>query len=238
MILDGEAAKHEQAAIEYLCLRKSRQQAEKDWRSPNKRRKAIDVYLKEWSFDQSRRHWNTYRAARLSRGKDVCPALDVDLYAEWDDRSLNCYKGLTRAQSTMLLHMRTSTIGLNAHLHKLKLSDTAFCTCSRDRHTAKHLFLDCHLLSKERAALSRAVGHLSFKDMLTKDAFEATRWAIMHFDLAQWRSAKREAPNWKAPEVKKPKKKSKKSKSQPDRGVGGAAPPGLAAPGAGGTTST
>ena len=121
----------------------------------------------------------------------------------------------------------------------VQLSDTAFCTCSGDRHTAKHLFLDCRLLSKQRAALSKALGHLSFKDMLTKDAFEATRWAIMHFDLAQWRSAKREAPNWKAPDVKKPKKKKpKKDKSQPGGGAGGVAPPGLAAPAASVTTSS
>ncbi|KAF7678753.1 hypothetical protein GT037_004134 [Alternaria burnsii] len=202
-ILDREACSVERASLAFLRQRKTAEQADKDWTNRNKRRKAINVYLEQWAFFQSAYIWNEYRNSRLLRGGKVCPALDSDFYAEWDERSLECYQGLTRAQSTMLLHIRTSFIGLNAHLHSIKCSETAYCPCLRDRHTAKHLLLDCSLLSEQRGALVKAIGHLSFQDMLTKDAFETTRWAVMHSGMAPWHLAKSDAQSWISTKRKK-----------------------------------
>ncbi|KAK1991237.1 hypothetical protein LX36DRAFT_561883, partial [Colletotrichum falcatum] len=49
------------------------------------------------------------------------------LLGGWGRRNIKRYEGLSRAQSTILLHCRTGLIGLNACLHSLNASSTYRC---------------------------------------------------------------------------------------------------------------
>ncbi|CCF34437.1 hypothetical protein CH063_06429, partial [Colletotrichum higginsianum] len=48
----------------------------------------------------------------------------------WGRQSLEYYKGLPRAQSTMLLHCRTGVIGLKSYLYSLNTAKTKVCSPS------------------------------------------------------------------------------------------------------------
>ncbi|KAK0655001.1 hypothetical protein B0T16DRAFT_2959 [Cercophora newfieldiana] len=138
--------------------------------------------------------WDNYRRSRDERSANV--NLEVPPLVEpW---SFNCiqayYKGLTRAQSTMLLHLRTGVIGLRRVLFRMHLAldrvDSPLCECGTSNETALHHLVQCPLLSAQRQVLCDQVKDFSFLPLVTKHADLATVWAIMFFGIEQFNSAK------------------------------------------------
>src|SRR6267143_1952171 len=73
-----------------------------------------------------------------------------------------------RAQSSLLLQLRTGHIPLNAHLFRLKCIDTDKCQACNDRQgeipakeTITHYLFECPAYSNERHDLDRALGRHS-----------------------------------------------------------------------------
>jgi hypothetical protein len=58
------------------------------------------------------------------------------------------------------------------------------------KHTVEHLFLHCKALDAERAEIRSQMGHLDLFALLRTDAKTAMRWAILHFGLSQFETAK------------------------------------------------
>jgi hypothetical protein len=84
-------------------------------------------YAQECSDKQSKHDWDAY-VAEKGDGKNV-PAFN----GGWGAKNLARYEGLSRAQSTMLLHCRTGAIGLRGYLNFLQVEDVVGkCSCPED----------------------------------------------------------------------------------------------------------
>ncbi|KAJ0160825.1 putative RNA-directed DNA polymerase from transposon BS [Colletotrichum tanaceti] len=170
---------------------KWRPSADDYWAEPVIRKTIMRDALRRHTERESALQWETYRTLYSSRHSPAIrnpPALQEG----WGRQSLGYYKGLTRAQSTMLLQCRTGVIGLKSYLYSLNtakttVADTFMCQCGTAAETAKHLFVDCPDLRVERAFLRREVAILDFHRLVTTDAKIATAWAIRFFGLTQFR---------------------------------------------------
>ncbi|KAF5569920.1 hypothetical protein FPANT_13848 [Fusarium pseudoanthophilum] len=130
--------------------------------------------------------------ALTSRG-DLSTPLPAALLEPWGKRSLGYYgENMSRAQTTILLHCRTEFIGLKSHLSKIGIKEAGCgrCACERDRETPFHLFIQCERLEEARKALEDIVGHTTYNDLLTKDSWVATQWALKYFDIEQFDSVR------------------------------------------------
>ncbi|KIJ31056.1 hypothetical protein M422DRAFT_186404, partial [Sphaerobolus stellatus SS14] len=58
-----------------------------------------------------------------------------------------------------LTQLRTEHIGLNHHLHRIKVSDTDTCpNCGRAVETVKHLLINCKAYEDNREVMKRKLG--------------------------------------------------------------------------------
>ncbi|KZL70417.1 hypothetical protein CT0861_06297 [Colletotrichum tofieldiae] len=119
------------------------------------------------------------------------------LVGGWGAHNLVCYKGLSKAQSTILLHCRTGIDGLNASLHSMKLSDTYKCPCGRANavHNAEHLFMHCERLTTPREHLKKAMPVFSFYKLVTHHPKIASNFAIRYFGTNQFMWTAKYMPN-------------------------------------------
>ena len=71
--------------------------------------------------------------------------VDQALKTAFKGGHLELYSGLTKAQSSVLVQMRTGKIGLNAFLFYRKVPgyETPLCTCGQGPQTPEHLFTTC-----------------------------------------------------------------------------------------------
>jgi ribonuclease HI len=70
--------------------------------------------------------------------------------------------GLTRAQSSLLIQLRTAHIPLNKHLHRIKRSPTPVCpACNRADETVHHFLFDCRAHEHARSRLRHTLGRKS-----------------------------------------------------------------------------
>ena len=60
-----------------------------------------------------------------------------------DRKSLQLYDSLTKAESTVLVQLRTGKIGFQAYLAAIGVSDSALCHCGRSPQTIKHILMEC-----------------------------------------------------------------------------------------------
>ncbi|KAL1739248.1 hypothetical protein HDZ31DRAFT_25388, partial [Schizophyllum fasciatum] len=70
---------------------------------------------------------------------------------------------LRRPQYSLLVQIRIGHIGLNAHLHKMKLVDSPNCPSCQERgilarETLRHFLFDCPTYRSDRTVMTRALG--------------------------------------------------------------------------------
>jgi hypothetical protein len=127
--------------------------------------------------------WKSQQAALIAGRKSI----PMSLKSDWDCNtfSLSVGKDMTRAQTTMLLQLRTEVIGLRAHLKKIGVSssfgsalpsqrcgishtllmrrlmifeqksDSGACPCGEVVQTVEHVMIHCPRLAKAREYLTR-----------------------------------------------------------------------------------
>jgi hypothetical protein len=70
------------------------------------------------------------------------------------DRHINkLYAGMEKAQSSLLIQMRTGKIGLNSYLHKIKRADKPWCDCKEGNQTVAHILEECPLYRRQRHSI-------------------------------------------------------------------------------------
>ncbi|RBQ76961.1 hypothetical protein FVER14953_12340 [Fusarium verticillioides] len=179
-------------------------------------RKAMTRIAKQDAEEMSRRMWSRhledcYADSRHSPSFRSAALMDK---ARWGPHNLKRYRGLSRAQSTMLIQCRTGYIALNTFLYTLKVSqsqpdqplpnestlltmvqayDTTLCDCGRAPESVFHLFIQCEILASARIHLYTALGHRDFYRMLSEKPEIAADWAIMYFDIPQFEHCKLES---------------------------------------------
>ncbi|SPJ79817.1 uncharacterized protein FTOL_08208 [Fusarium torulosum] len=88
------------------------------WSVRKKRKDAINAQASEEADERSAKIWDKYRRKRaIRRPSKHRPAI---LKEEWGPQSLEYYKDMSRAESTLLLELRTERIGLNGPLNEMK----------------------------------------------------------------------------------------------------------------------
>ncbi|KAF5695185.1 hypothetical protein FDENT_489 [Fusarium denticulatum] len=203
--LEGEAGEMLKGAVEYQMLLAQDSddplhvQAMADRFADRKGRgKIVGSHIK-WLAAQDCQHlWQEYvedrKATQLAAGKHPSRLrIPVALDESWGKQSLGYYKGLTRAQSTMLFQCRTEFIGLKYHLFRIKLGDAPYCRCNKARETPFHLFVECSDLDFNRKRLFRELQHNNFSTLLTVDGRVAAQWAITYFDIEQFDNVRKKS---------------------------------------------
>ncbi|KAG5801061.1 hypothetical protein H9Q71_014357 [Fusarium xylarioides] len=177
-------------------------------------RKAMTKIAKQDAEELSRRMWSRHLEDCYDESPRFRSAALMDK-AGWGPHNLKRYRGLSRAQSTMLIQCRTGYIALNAFLHTIKVSqpdqplpqrvntaklltmaqatDTTLCDCGRGPETVFHLFIQCDILALARRDLYTALGHRDFYRMLSEKPEIAADWAITHFDIPQFEDHKHDS---------------------------------------------
>jgi hypothetical protein len=75
-----------------------------------------------------------------------------------DPTILQLHKGLRKADSTILIHLRTGRIGLRHSLYKLGVPEyeSGQCNCRTGLETPRHVLLECPYETEQRSALKEA----------------------------------------------------------------------------------
>ena len=105
---------------------------------------------------------------------------------------LTLHQNLHKAESSLLVQLRTGKIGLKDFLHKIGVPDvtSAACACGHERETPEHVTIFCPLYQGTREQL-RINGRLDFEALLTKveGVKKVTRWWLRRRILGQFRLA-------------------------------------------------
>lgn len=167
------------------------------WIKDAPRRRWINRYLEHRAFSHAGMSWTAWR--------DCQPASRIPNPAyqgEWGEHKLQLHTGLSAAQSTMLILMRTGNIGLAANpVYRMALGiPTRTCPlcCVAEwglekNQTVKHMLIHCPALSAKRTDLFIAAGHSDFTLFMERDVKLATAWAISNFGLSQFDKVKNKA---------------------------------------------
>ncbi|KAF5517138.1 putative RNA-directed DNA polymerase from transposon BS [Colletotrichum siamense] len=157
-------------------------------------RRLINKIVKELSHTRSEELWNKFVLHHLCEAagfNESYPALQ----GLWGKHNAKLYADMPKAQSTMLLHIRTGFNGLNATLHFMGLVSSPKCPCGEGIHNAKHLFLHCELLNDARKHLLKELPNLTFEALLTLQPRAAADFAIRYFGIPQFRWTAKHMPN-------------------------------------------
>jgi hypothetical protein len=74
------------------------------------------------------------------------------------DKTLRKYQDLIKAQSSLLVQVRTGVIGLRDFLFKQNVPiSTPYCSCGEGRETVEHLVIWCPILPKPRTWPTREI---------------------------------------------------------------------------------
>ncbi|KAM5359789.1 hypothetical protein ACJZ2D_014222 [Fusarium nematophilum] len=193
------------------CIARAEKGGEMRWHIAWKRNKAINEKARHEAIAESARVWANHcrRSAQRVEARGAFPCLAMKEL--WGPQSLQYYKGLTRAQSTMLLQCRTEVIGLNLHLSRKKvclspvksgraessdlilttrcvfqLVESPACPCGAPKQSVHHMFIMCEDLEHERQHLRDKVGFDDFNRLMTEQTSTVADWAITYFDLDQY----------------------------------------------------
>ncbi|KAF5697000.1 hypothetical protein FGLOB1_13100 [Fusarium globosum] len=161
-------------------------------RSPNNVRKAMVKIAKQDSHEMSCKIWSRHVEERNNELSRFRSAADMDK-AGWGPHNLKRYRGLSRAQSTMLIQCRTGYIALNKYLHWINAYESPLCDCGAADETVFHAFIQCEMLATARIELYTALGHRDFYRMLSEKPEIAADWAITHFEIPQFECAKHDS---------------------------------------------
>lgn len=139
--------------------------------------------------------WEQYRNRWRQRHRWARP---LALREPWGQEGISHHEGLSRKQSTILLHCRTGHIGLAAHLHRFGVYATDRCPfCGNGPHTVEHLFIHCagrdcygRSMPDARAALyKRAEGTTDLRTIFVEHPVEAAKFALKRFGIPQFTRA-------------------------------------------------
>lgn len=155
------------------------EEAQMQWNEGNIPFERVSEAAKKAETEAMSAHWDNYRDGRRRASLLNYPGLDH----AWGRSVSDLYEGLTRAESSMLLQIRTEAIGLNSHLHKIGRSDTPNCLCGAERQTAAHLIASCPLLDEHRRTLSTDGESLTQLPSDKTRVRELVSWAIRHFPI-------------------------------------------------------
>jgi hypothetical protein len=139
--------------------------------------------------------------------RDIRRALQVRWREKWEaapcskmeaipqppsEKVLDLYQGLHKAESSLLVQLRTGKIGLRDFLYNIGVPEvtSAACACGHGRETPKHVTVFCPRYHGTREQL-RTNGHLDYKTLLTtaEGAKKVTRWWLRRGILEQFRLA-------------------------------------------------
>jgi len=138
-ILDDEARGLAERAAKTLLNEKG---GDKDkflavWGVRDGRKKAINAQAFKESEVRNAKLWDGYRRQRADRQpsqyRPVC------LEEDWGPESLKYYKDMKRAESTLLLELRTERIGLNGPLHDMKVTYPVVSFAALDQESPAQL---------------------------------------------------------------------------------------------------
>jgi Reverse transcriptase (RNA-dependent DNA polymerase)/Endonuclease-reverse transcriptase len=133
--------------------------------------------------------WKARWEARLRRQRDI--RLPAVWATPWKQDSRKLYAGLSKAEATALLLMRTEVIGLNAWLASIQVPGIeALCPCGEAVQTVRHVVLHCR--RHDRTLLTQRCGTERLDEILSRptSAAYAARWLIASGALGQFRVAK------------------------------------------------
>ncbi|KAF4988222.1 hypothetical protein FGRMN_9892 [Fusarium graminum] len=101
------------------------------WRVRSKRKDVINAQASEEAEERSSKIWKQYRCNRVDRHPTKhCPVI---LEEEWGPESLEYYKSLRRAESTLLLELRSEKIALNGPLHDMQVKRPILVSTTQPR---------------------------------------------------------------------------------------------------------
>ena len=111
-----------------------------------------------------------------------------------DPAILQLHTSLRKAESSVLIHLRTGRIGLGYFLRKVRVPgyESDQCRCGTGQETPRHVLLYCLDEEEHRELLRGAQGqHLDFRKLLdtVKGAQAASRWMIKSGRIAQYQLA-------------------------------------------------
>src|SRR6266576_454889 len=100
----------------------------------------------------------------------------------WNAKIDYWHKGLTKAQSSIAVQVRTEKIGLKAFLFKQRVPEVEgpHCQCNHGEQTAKHIITYCPKYSERRSLIQRALGTTDYNEMIAsnKGLKAITAWII------------------------------------------------------------
>ncbi|KAH0421302.1 reverse transcriptase [Colletotrichum camelliae] len=162
----------------------------------------FNQYLRQQGVLRSAYLWAEFAEKHALKAPRTCGYEAVTYMGEWCTNIMSIHLGKTRAQSTILLHMRTGHNGLNANLYSINRADTNMCPCGEGEHTVEHLLFDCVSLARQRRELLPAnygkcddgLRRLKLRYLLTQCAGPVSAWALKHFELEQFSWTKEHLP--------------------------------------------
>jgi hypothetical protein len=96
-----------------------------------------DAVLGDWDQETTLAEWRLRAATSTSAGRSP----------NWNSKDVaRVHKGLTRAQSSLLVQGRTGHIGLRSYLASMSLADSPRCDCLTGDETLSHLVTSCPLV--------------------------------------------------------------------------------------------
>ena len=125
----------------------------------------------------------------------------AQIHSQWDQikrppdpKILQLHKGLKKAESSMLIQLRTGRIGLNYFLNKAKVPgyESGQCSCNRGPETPRHILIYCPKERRRRTTLRDPQGgHINFNNLLdsAKGAQLTSKWMIQSGRLHQFQLA-------------------------------------------------
>ncbi|KAF5672061.1 hypothetical protein FHETE_3933 [Fusarium heterosporum] len=187
-VLNQQARLLANTARNKLLKKYGQTEAARLWNQTIERNLQINTVARKLATTAMRNIWDEYRRDRAQR--QTSRHRPLALVENWGRSNRDRYKELTRTQSSILIQCRTEKIGLNSHLYFINKATTPECPCGKGQQTVFHMFMQCRRLEHPRDLLEDAVGTLNFSKLLTKQVDFATKWAIIYFDLTQFKWAR------------------------------------------------
>lgn len=159
----------------------------KSWKQNRSIKQAVSKHWQErWKSQQRDRLINA-TLRRRGRIKSEKPP---------DSRVLKLHKTLKKAESTMLIQLRTECIGLKGFLYRRRVPgvESALCECGNAPETPQHVLLWCSIRTETRRLLRGSeIGPLNFRQLIDDPRLAANtaRWMIQTNRLRQFALADR-----------------------------------------------